>query len=365
MELNLLGKPGYIVIQALITGLLVGGIYGLIALGIVIINKASGVFNFAHGLMMLIGGLIFWSLFQTQPLSPMVAFILSGVVLTLLVTGVRWPVSWSRQRVIAAILVAWLITGYALIQQDNVLIRALIGTALGAALMGLLIERLAIRPLIGQPLFTTVMMTLAVSEVLLGVTQITWGSVDRALPVFATTNALGLPQEFEPIRIQNLMGGTVVIKLELLIAFVLAMTAFVLFVLFFNYTSLGLSMRATSENLDLAQAVGLRVRTILAVAWAVAGVLAATAGVLHGGSTGVSLTMPGLALRAFPAVLLGGLESVTGAIIGGLIIGVTEKLGTALFSSDVGEQLLPFVVLMVVLVIRPSGLFGERRIERI
>src|SRR5512145_1383158 len=101
MELNLLGKPGYIVIQALITGLLVGGIYGLIALGIVIINKASGVFNFAHGLMMLIGGLIFWSLFQTQPLSPMVAFVLSGVVLTMLVTGVRWPVSWSRQRMIA------------------------------------------------------------------------------------------------------------------------------------------------------------------------------------------------------------------------------------------------------------------------
>ena len=365
MDFTILGKPGFIILQALITGLLVGGIYALIALGIVIINKASGVFNFAHGFMMLAGALIFWSLFQNLPVSPLVAFIFSGVILTMLVSGVRWPITWSRRRILIAATVLWLIAGAALIQEQSTLIRALVGTALGSALIGLLIERMTIRPLIGQPLFTTVMMTLVVGEVLLGVTQLTWGSIDRSLPVFASTNALGLPQAFPPLRFPNVLGGTVVIKAELLFGFALAIAAFVVFVIFFRYTSLGLAMRASAENQDLAQAVGLRVRAILAVAWAIAGVLAALAGVLHGASTGVSITMPGLALRAFPAVLLGGLESVGGAVVGGLVIGVAEKLGTALFGSDVGEQLIPFVVLMIVLVIRPYGLFGEKRIERI
>lgn len=365
MDFLILGKPGYLVLQALVTGLLVGGVYALIALGIVIINKASGVFNFAHGFMMLIGALIFWSLFQSTGLSPVLVFLFSGVVLTVLSTGVRFPANWKREQRIAAIAVLWGLTGATLIQTDHLLIRALVGTALGSALMGLVIERLTIRPLIGQPLFTSVMMTLAVGQVLLGATQLTWGSVERGLPVFATTNALGLSQAFAPIRISGVLGGMLVIKTELLIAFVLAILTFVAFVLFFNYTTLGLSMRATAESQDLAQAVGLRVRAILAVAWAIAGVLAALAGILHGASTGISITMAGLALRAFPAVLLGGLESIGGAVVGGLVIGVVEKLGTAYFGSDVGEQLMPFVILMIVLIIRPTGLFGEKRIERI
>jgi branched-chain amino acid transport system permease protein len=259
----------------------------------------------------------------------------------------------------------WLMVGIALTQESTPTIRAFIGTALGAAMVGLLIERFTIRPLIGQPLFTQVMMTLAVGEVLLGVTQLIWGSTDRNLSLFATTNPLGMPQPYRPYRIEGVFDGTIIVKVELLAGFGLALGAFVLFVLFFNYTSLGLSMRATAENQDLAQASGIRVRRMLAMAWAIAGVLAAMAGVLQGASAGVSLNMAGLGLRAFPAVLLGGLESIRGAIIGGLVIGIAEKLGTTLFSSDVGEQLVPFLVLMIVLFIRPEGLFGQKRIERI
>jgi branched-chain amino acid transport system permease protein len=209
------------------------------------------------------------------------------------------------------------------------------------------------------------MMTLAVGEVLLGVTQLTWGSTDRNLALFATKNPLGFPQPRPPYRVEDVLGGAIIVKVELLAAFGLALGAFILFVLFFNYTSLGLAMRATAENQDLAQATGIRVRRMLAMAWAIAGMLAAAAGVLQGASAGVSLNMAGLGLRAFPAVLLGGLESVRGAVIGGLVIGIAEKLGTTLFSSDVGEQLIPFLVLMIVLFIRPEGLFGQKRIERI
>jgi branched-chain amino acid transport system permease protein len=363
--MDILGQPGYAVAQGLITGLLTGGIYALIALGIVVINKASGVFNFAHGLMLLIGALFFWTLFQNQVIAPYVSFLLSGVVLTILVSGVRWPATWSRGQRVIVIGLLWSLTGYILAQTDNLFVRAVVGTAIGSALLGLLIERLAIRPLIGQPQFTAVMMTLAVGEVLTGLSQLTWGSVDRSLPVFATTNALGLAQSYPPLRLPNLLGGTVVIKTELLIAFGITMVAFVGFVVFFRYTSLGLAMRATAESQDLAQAVGLRVRSVLAATWAIAGVLAALAGTLHASSTTLATTMPGLVLRAFPAVLLGGLDSIGGAIVGGLAIGVIESLGTVYGGSDVGEQLLPFVVLMIVLVVRPTGLFGEKRIERI
>ncbi|MBO9308577.1 MAG: branched-chain amino acid ABC transporter permease [Chloroflexi bacterium] len=363
--MEIFGQPGFAVVQGLVAGVLTGGIYALIALGIVIINKASGVFNFAHGYMMLLGALIFWTFFQNQELTPVVAFALSGALLTILSTGIRYPAAWTRSGRVAFIAAAWATVGFILLQTDNLFLRALVGTALGAALVGLLIERLTIRPLIGQPLFATVMMTLVVGEVLLGVTQLTWGSVDRSLPIFATVNALGLPQAYPPIRIRDVLGGTVVIKTELLIAFGIAVAAFVGFVLFFRYTRLGLSMRATAENADLAQAVGLRVRAVLATAWAIASVLAALAATLYSSSTALSITMPGLALRVFPAVLLGGIESISGAFVGGIVIGVAEKLGTVYFGSDVGEQLIPFVVLMIVLIVRPSGLFGEERIERV
>jgi branched-chain amino acid transport system permease protein len=126
-------------------------------------------------------------------------------------------------------------------------------------------------------------------------------------------------------------------------------------------------MRATAENQQLAQSVGLRVRFILAVAWGIAALLAMVAGVLQGGATSLNLNMRFLALRAFPAVLLGGLESVGGALVGGLLIGLVQELSSTLFGTgtQVGTEFMPYLVLMIVLIVRPDGLFGEKRIERI
>lgn len=358
----------YRLYQTTITGFLVGGIYALIALGIVIINKASGVFNFAHGWMMLLGGLLFYSLFSiggTGQVSLVAAIGLPLLTGLLVATTTSWrslrtPRSWAIIGGITAVgAVLLLITG------DIPLIRALVGAVLGAVLTGLAVERIAIRPLIGQPLFATVLMTLALSEVLHGGTQMVWGSVEIPLQVFAGVSQLGIPT---PIRLDGgeALGGVIIIRAELLIAFILALIAFAAFVAFFRYTSVGLAMRATAENQKLAQSVGLRVRTILAVAWAIAALLAGTAGVLQGGATSLSLNMPLLALRAFPAVLLGGLESIGGALVGGLIIGLVQEWANLLFpGTQAGTEFAPYVVLMIVLIIRPDGLFGQKRIERI
>jgi len=353
-------------IQATITGLLVGGVYSLIALGIVIINKASGVFNFAHGWMMLLGGLLFYSFFSVAggQISVLAAVALPLATFLMVVTTNRWRDLLTR-RSAAIVIGGTAISAIVLLATSGVpLIRAIIGAHFGAILVGLVVERFAIRPLIGQPLFAMVLMTLALAELLHGVTQMVWGSVEIPLTVFAGVRELGIPA---PIRIDaEALGGMIIVRTELLVAFILAILAFVAFVLFFRFTSVGLSMRATAENQKLAQSTGLRVRTILAVAWAIAAILAGVAGMLQGGATSLSLNMPLLALRAFPAVLLGGLESIPGALVGGLVIGLVQEYANLLFpGTQAGTDLAPYVVLMVVLVIRPDGLFGQKRIERI
>lgn len=247
------------------------------------------------------------------------------------------------------------------------LLRAVVGGAVGAAVMGLAVERFTIRPLIGQPLFTAVLMTLAVNELLHGVTQLVWGSVEIPLPVFDTLKQAGLPARISVDGRDTWLAANFNINIELIAAFVLSLLAFGAFVLFFRYTNVGLAMRATAENQQLAQSVGLRVRVILAVAWGIASLLAMAAGVLQAGSsTGLSQNMPGIAFYAFPAVLLGGLDSVGGALVGGLAIGLVQELSKRLFPGlQVDTELAPYLILMLVLVVRPDGLFGQRRIERI
>ena len=364
---QLAGKKAARIVQTLISGLLVGGVYGLVALGIVVINKASGVFNFAHGWMMVVGGMIFWSFFTVSEISLAGAGLLSAATMLMIMTTVSYR-DLLKQRNLA-ITAGGALVLTALMTVGGIELRwlhALVGTFAGAILTGLAVERFTIRPLIGQPLFTAVLMTLAVAEVLHGVTQIAWGTVELNLPVFVDpqTNS-----RFKPIRLEafrEALDGLAIIRVELVIAFVLALLAFIGFILFFRYTSVGLAMRATSEDQQLAQSVGLRVRVILAITWAVAAFLASIAGVLQGGAVGLSLNISFVALRVFPAVLLGGLESITGALVGGIIIGIVEQFGTLLNSSEqVGTNLAPYAVLMLVLVIRPDGLFGQKRIERI
>ncbi|MCB9454022.1 MAG: branched-chain amino acid ABC transporter permease [Anaerolineaceae bacterium] len=405
----------YRLAQSGLTGIMVGGVYALVALGIVVINKASGVFNFAHGWMMLVGGLVFYSFFTTEAISAPVAAVLAAFTVAmglstlasddvlrsdalapsidqnpgaflvyslrqfvrkifLVIFGIFIQAAYVLKtplRIAGAIGVVIVLTlAMSLGGYELQWLHALVGSICGASLLGLTIERYTIRPLIGQPLFAAVLVTLALGEgVIRGLTQITWGSVELTLPIFADLSSLGLPQTIifdSKGAFGEAFGGPIVIKIQLLMAFVLALVTFAGFLFFFQRTSIGLAMRATSENQQLAQSVGLRVRVILAVAWAIAALLAATAGVLQGGSTSLSLFMPLVALRAFPAVLLGGLESIGGALIGGLVIGFVEQMSTLLFpGQQTGTELAPYVVLMIVLVIRPEGLFGQKRIERI
>ncbi|MCY4070764.1 MAG: branched-chain amino acid ABC transporter permease [Chloroflexi bacterium] len=355
------------IVQTLISGVLVGGIYGLVALGIVVINKASGVFNFAHGWMMVVGGMIFWSFFTVAEISVAGAALLSTATMIMIMTAVSArSLLEPRNLIIAAGGVLALTILMTVGGIELKWLHAIVGTFAGAILTGLVVERFTIRPLIGQPLFTAVLMTLAIAEVLHGVTQIAWGTVELNLPIFVDPET---NRRFSVIRLDSLkdmLGGVTIVRVELVIAFVLAIVAFVGFIAFFRYTSVGLAMRATSEDQQLAQSAGLRVRVILAITWAVAAFLASIAGVLQGGAVGLSLNISFVALRVFPAVLLGGLESIGGAFIGGIIIGIVEQFGTFLNSSQqVGTDLAPYVVLMLVLVIRPDGLFGEKRIERI
>lgn len=291
--------------QFLATGLLTGGIYALIALGLVLIYKSSRVFNFAQGHILMLGAFVAWWFTENLGLPVWLAF----------------------------------------------------GAAMGiAVLLGLLIERLALRPLIGQPILATVMMTLALSQVLQGTAIIAFGAHQRALPNL--------------FPIQPLILGDVRLKSNLALAFAIGMLGFVVLALFFQFTRSGLAMRATAEDHQLAQSVGLRVPRIFALAWAIASVVATVGGVLLANISGVELNLSIIALKAFPAVLFGGLESIPGAIIGGLTVGVIENLvaglpqDAALRSLHLGD-IAPYVFMLLVLLIRPDGLFGLKRIERI
>jgi branched-chain amino acid transport system permease protein len=168
------------------------------------------------------------------------------------------------------------------------------------------------------------------------------------------------------------LGGDVrvVLKVALLWGFGLAMAGVAIFALFFRFTRVGLAMRAAAEDHQLAQSVGLNVRRIFAAAWAIAGVIGLAGGVIIGSISGVEPTLAGIGLKAFPAVLFGGLESIPGAIIGGLLIGVIENLVGGLPANQAiratnPAEIAPYVVLLFVLLFKPDGLFGLKRIERI
>ena len=358
-------KQPYRFVQTTVTGLLTGGVYALVALGIVIINKASGVFNFAHGFMMLMGGLIFSSFFGNSQMGVVEVAVLNSVTVIIVLTMNSWR-DFLNGRNLATGVVAVIVLTFLMTLRDNDLrmVRAVVGGTVGAVLLGLCVERFAIRPLIGQPLITMVLMTLAVNEFLHGVSLMIWGSVQIPLPVFADLGVSGPIRENLPQAVFD--GRPLIIDTKILLAFGLSLATFAAFVAFFQYTNVGLNMRATAENQQLSQSVGLRIRVILASAWAIAALLAGVAGMLQGGTTSLSQNMPLIALSAFPAVLLGGLESIAGALVGGIVIGLAQEWANLLLpGTQAGTEFAPYAILMIVLVIRPDGLFGQKRIERI
>ena len=287
------------VLQYFANGLMVGGIYALMALGVVVIVKATGVFNFAVGQMMGIGAFLFWTF--SAPLG----------------------------------LPIWI---------------SLILALAGGALMGLIIERLGLRPLIGQPMIAPLLLTMALAFFLNGISVAIWGIYQQKLPDF-------LPSS--PIRI-----GGIIFSQDLLWSFVIAMVLFVLLWAFYKYTRVGLAMRATAESHVVAQARGIKVRTIYSISWAICGIMVTVGGILLAYRVGVSQYLSLFGLKAFPAVLFGGMDSLPGAVVGGLIVGVLENLAGGLIASWMIE-VTPYIILLIALIFLPDGLFGLKKIERI
>jgi len=286
-------------IQFLANGIMVGGVYALVALGIVLIYKSTSVFNFAVGQMMMFGAFFFYTFMEK--------FGVPG----------------------------WI---------------GLVGSLACGAILGLLAERLVLRPLIGQPILSSVLITLAMSYFLGGAATAIWGSFQGRFP------------EFIPQTSVNIRG--IILPADLIWSFIIALVIFAILLVFYQRTRLGLAMRATAESHQIAQARGINVRNIFSVTWAIAGVIATVAGIILGYSMGLGPFLAIVGLKAFPAVLLGGLDSIPGAIIGGLAIGILENMANGYTASWIAD-ITPYVILVLVLLFRPQGLFGLRRIERI
>jgi branched-chain amino acid transport system permease protein len=294
-------------------------------LGIVLIFKSSEVFNFAHGQMVLIGAMATWWFYSPD--------------------GMGLPL-WMA--VLAALTVS--------------------------VLLGLMIERFALRPMTGQPLLAIILMTLALGQFLQGLTILVFGTTQRNFPViFSITDPYRFTVPFVTYNGNNI---TVILRQNLVWSFVVAMICVAVLMIFFQYTRTGLAMRATAESHETAQSVGIRINRVFGLSWAIAGVIAAISGILIATASGLDLSLSFIALSAFPAVLLGGLESIPGAVVGGLIVGLAQGLvglpNNSFFLGPEAAQairnsaeIVPYVLLLIVLMIRPDGLFGQKRIERI
>ena len=293
-------------------------LYSLVALGFVLIFKASGVFNFAQGAMVLFAALAMarfaqwipeWTGIDNKILANMAAFAIAAVVM---------------------FVVAWVI------------------------------ERLVLRHLVNQEGATLLMATLGIAYFLDGLGQTIFGSDIYKIDI-------GMPKE--PIMaLESLFPGGILINKEDLIAAAIAATLVAMLTLFFQKTSTGRALRAVADDHQAAQSIGIPLNRIWVIVWCVAGVVALVAGMIWGSKLGVQFSLATVALRALPVVILGGLTSVPGAIIGGLIIGVGEKLSEVYIGPMVGggiEIWFAYVLALVFLLFRPQGLFGEKIIDRV
>jgi branched-chain amino acid transport system permease protein len=303
----------HLVPQFTVSGLLAAGPLALTALGLVLIFKATSIFNFAHGQLLLLGTLITWWL--TVELGLPLWF---SIILALISLGV----------------------------------------------MGLVIERVTLRPLTGQPLLSIVLMTLGLSQLLQGIALLFFGPSQRLFPhIFSTENPYTITTPFN----YNGQAIVIILKQNLVWSFAIALLGVILISVFFRFTRMGLAMRGASEDHELAQSMGLGVNRIFGLSWGLAGMVATVSGVLLATSSGLDLSLSIVVLAAFPVVLLGGLESIPGVLIGSLVIGFFQGLVSAsqLQLGRNTSEIIPYILLLIVLIIRPEGLFGQKRIERI
>ena len=291
--------------ETLVQGLMLGGVYSLVALGIALIYKSSGVLNLAQGQILLVLAYIMWALYVSLGLPLVVCFVL---------------------------------------------------LLISSALMGLVIERVALRPLIGQSVLAMIIMTLMLGLCLHGVAVLAWGGEAQVFtPSFIPRGSASL--------------GDIVVRWAYIWSFAIALVIFFAFIYLFRYTKLGLGMRAVAESHSVSQSLGINVKRIFALSWVISCIAAAAGGVLLGSLYVISPAMASTGLaKALPVVILGGLQSIPGALIGGFIIGIAELLGATYIDPHVSggfREITPFILMLLILLIRPYGLFGLKTIERI
>jgi len=289
--------------QLFVSGIAVGCLYALIALGFVLIIKATDILNFAHGEVIMISSLLCYFLMAKYHFSFLPAVIITVVI---------------------------------------------------AAVMGILAERLVLRPMLGEPIFAVVMITIGLSVFLRSLAGITFGHDNYVFPS---------PFPKEPIQ----LAGVTLSLTQIWVTICTALLVFIFFI-FFKYSRMGLAMRGTANNQETALLMGISTKRIFAMVWGIAFVTAAIAGIFLANVMVVNIGLTFTAISAFPAIILGGLESIPGAIVGGLAIGVIENLTGGYLDPIFGggvKDVTPFVVLFLVLMFKPYGLLGKEEIERV
>ena len=291
-------------LQLVLNGIVIGSIYALVGLGFVIIYKSSSILNFAQGEFLMLGAYVCLAVFTTARVPFVAAFAL---------------------------------------------------TLLFSVMLGVLLERVLLRPMIGEPVISVIMLTLGLSSVLKAVVQGIWGTDTRPYPdLFPSA----------PIMI-----GPLPVSQGYLYSVASVFVLLLLFSLFFKYTRSGIAMRATAFSQQVALSMGISVKRIFALAWSIAAVVSAVGGVLLGGIRGgVDGAFALFGLKVIPVVILGGLDSVLGAIVGGLVMGILENLAGGYLDPVFGggvKEVAPFVALVAILTFKPYGLFGKVKIERV
>ncbi len=287
------------VIQLVVSGVAIGTLYGFIGMGFAMIYRATGVVNFAQGELMMLIAYIAFSLSERVAMG-------------------FWPLMFCAMAI--------------------------------AVLLGLVVERLLIRPMLGEPVFSIVMVTIGLAVMLRALVVLIWGPDPQPLN-------LGLDQR--PIRI----GPAGLYPAQIYAIGIMGATVAGLWA-FFRFSRVGIAMRATANRQTTALLMGISVKRIFALSWALSAGLAAIAGVLLGVIYGLTPTLWQTGLRAFPAVILGGLDSVFGAALGGILIGVAENLADGFIGRGV-KEITGFILILIVLMVRPYGLFGQKEIERV
>jgi branched-chain amino acid transport system permease protein len=292
-------------LQLVVTGFSLGMVYALVAIGFVIIIKCSNAFNIAQGHFVLIGGYLGYTFLVLFHLPVWATLVLAVVT---------------------------------------------------AIIMGLIIERIALRPLVGQSELAVIMMTIALATVLEGLATLIWGGEYKTYHGVLPTVALKL--------------GQISLPSESLIGLIVSIIVVTILMLFFRYTKMGLAMRATAEDLHVVQSVGIKATTVYAVSWVVACVVGVIGGILLGGVSGVMIPLADVVGgKAFAVVLLGGVNSIGGAIVAGIILGVSENIAAGYLDPLLPRgglaTVFPYIVMIIVLIFKPYGLFGLVRIERI